>query len=272
MVSSLTASLHNKSASGIGALFSILLLAPLAANAQGTVSPLEIGGGISALRFDYREFDKGRIINRELGGIPGLSLRLGQRRNDWEWEAAGIYHYGRVNYTGEDNHGVPLSTTTNESIGDTALRFGYWLDNNDTFMPYAGLGYHYWGRDIHSIGTVSGLYEVYRWPYFWLGGKLLAYERNGSRVMLDFGLVRPLHTTLDVYVYSTHTRLAPVGKNGFRLSLISDIPLTTSLRMTLTPYAENWEFGRSPSTANGIYEPISSTRNGGLDLKLNWKL
>jgi hypothetical protein len=268
----LTACRKHKSASGFGALFSILLLAPLVAGAQETVSPLELGVGIAAVRFDYREFgNNDKILNRELGAIPGLSLRLGQRRSDWEWEAAGSFHYGRANYTGQDNYGVPLSTITNETLGDASLRLGHWFNASLPFMPYAGFGYHYWGRDIFSTATVSGLYEVYRWHYLWLGGKLLAYEQNGSRLLLDLSLIRPINTSLDVYVSSTQTRVCPVGKNGFRLSMVSDIPLTSSLRMEITPYAENWEFGRSPPTANGTYEPVSSTRNAGLDLKLNWK-
>jgi hypothetical protein len=247
------------------------LLAPLAAEAQETVSPLEVGVGVSALRFDYREFgDNGRILNRELGGVPGVSLRLEQQRDDWEWEAAGSFHYGSVHYSGEDNHGDPLSTTTNETLGDVSLRLGSWFNASLPFEPYAGFGYHYWGRDIYSTGTVSGLYEVYRWHYLWLGGKLLAYEQNGSSLMLDFGLVRPFHTTLDVF--SLNTRVYPVGKNGFRLSMISNIPFTSNVSMAITPYAENWEFGRSPPDANGNLEPDSSTRDVGLDLKLNWKL
>lgn len=272
MVFPLIAIMNKKSASCFGALFFACLLAPIKVAAQEAATPLEIGIGVSALRFDYREFgSNGKILDRELGGIPGMSARIAQRRADWEWETAGSYHAGRVNYTGQTNYGVPLNTVTNESIGDASFRLGHSLDSAPAIMPYAGIGYHYWARDILATASASGLYEVYQWPYLWVGGKLLAFERQGARLMLDFGLLRPLHVTLDVHAPSTQIRVFPESKTGFRMSMTSDFQLASNLRMTITPYAENWELGRSPAV-NGTYEPDSSTRNAGLDLKLNWTL
>ncbi len=152
------------------------------------------------MRFNYAEYKDDGITtwNRERGVIPGLSFRFAQRRNAWEWEGTANYHYGRVDYTGQTNTGAPHSTFTNEEVFDVALRLGRWYEGSYPIMPYAGLGYRIWDRDILPTGSVSGLFESYRWNYAWLGAKIVAYQQGASKLMLDIGWIRPIDPVMDI--------------------------------------------------------------------------
>ncbi len=233
--------------------------------------------GISATRFDYREFDdSGRILDKELGGIPGVSLKVGQRFTAWEWETSGSYHYGRVNYNGQTNLGNPYSTRTDESIGDISLRLGRWFGDRYPTMPYAGIGYRRWDRNILP-GGVNGLFESYRWKYLWLGlRQSFAPQQNSSQFTLDVGLLKPIKPEMHIDfkgTYSVSPVVYPESKVGVRVLLTSSIALSRNTRMSLEPFYEYWKLGRSPTVYSGpinLYEPASTTSNLGLNLKLGW--
>lgn len=76
-----------KIACSIDALsFALLLVAPYSDKAWGSESVVfKTEVGLSAMRFDYREFDDaGGILDKEAGGIPGLSAKIGQRFPAWD--------------------------------------------------------------------------------------------------------------------------------------------------------------------------------------------
>ncbi|MBI3479444.1 MAG: hypothetical protein HY016_03670 [Nitrosomonadales bacterium] len=262
-----------------GALLFALLITPVYGGAPSLPpdsTSAEIG--ISVLRFNYAEYgDGGTLMDQELGTVPGLSFRFTHRRSGLETEGVASYHYGSVNYTGQSTLGAPAATTTNESIGDVALRLGYWLDTAYPVMPYAGIGYHGWDRNILPVGNVSGLLESYRWAYMWLGAKLLAYQQDTSSLAFDLGWIRPITPLMDVDYYNA--RVYPSGGNGLRLLMTSHWALDNNTALILEPYIEYWSLGRSPNVATSqgcspnpppciIHEPESDTRNFGLNMRL----
>jgi hypothetical protein len=262
----------SKSASLIGALFFVLVFfsTESAAEAlQPATFTAEIG--VSALRFNYAEFkDDGNTWDKELGGVPGLSFRLGQRLyawgGAWEWEGMASYHYGRVDYTGQTNLGVPYNTHTDETIGDFALRLGHWF--GDRVMPYAGLGYRRWDRDIRPA-SIGGLFESYRWEYAWSGAKIIAHQQGASNLMLDIGWIKPLGPVM--YVGAYNASLNPESKIGLRMMLTSHMALSENTTLILEPYFEYWRLGRSPPVTTGgitVYEPASKTKNLGVNIRL----
>lgn len=273
--------LNRKSASGVGTLsFVLLLVAPCSGNAWAS-EPITLKAeiGLSVMRFDYREFDDtGRILDKEVGGIPGLSAKLGQRFTAWEWEATGSYHYGRVAYNGQTNLGSPYSTRTDEYIGDISLRLGRWFDGRYPTMPYAGIGYRRWDRDILP-GSLNGLFESYRWSYLWLGLKQsLAPQQSSSQLFLDAGLLKPINPEIHIDfkgAYPVSPTVYPQSNLGLRLMLTSSTALSKDMRMTIEPYYEYWKLGRSPSVSApvtagilSVYEPASRTSNFGLNLRV----
>lgn len=229
--------------------------------------------GISAMRFKYDEFnDDGRVLDTELGGIPGVSFKLGQHFSDWEWEGIGSYHRGRVRYTGQTSSGAPYSTRTDERITDIGLRLGRWFDGGYPWMPYAGLGYRRWDRDILP-NTLNGLFESYGWFYGWVGAKIVAMQGEQSQLTLDIGLLKPWSPVMHVDFRGTYN-VAPVvypeSKIGWRMMLTSELKLTGNTQLMLEPYVEYWELGRSPTVAMGnisVHEPASKTNNIGINLR-----
>lgn len=272
-------SLTQKSAKNLGALFFALVACTSSCSAESLEpAAFKAGIGLSATYFDYREFDNtGRVLDTEQGIVPGLSFTLGQRRSDWEWEGIASYQHGQVPYDGQTNFGNAYSTRTDETITDIALRLGYWLGEDHPVMPYAGLGYRRWDRDILP-GTSGGLFESYRWNYLWLGVKPLLIMHDSSQLALDIGLIKPLRTELRVDfegAYNIAPILYPQGSVGLRVLLTAKRMLSRSTEMTIEPYYEFWELGRSPSvTMSGItvYEPDSKTSNFGLNLRFDWTL
>lgn len=256
-----------------GALFFVLLFSSKESAAEA-LQPAALTAeiGVSAMRFHYAEFkDDGTILDRELGNIPGLSFRLAQRVSAWEWEGMASYHYGRVSYTGQTNFGVPYNTRTDEGIGDVALRLGRWFEGSYPLMPYAGLGYRRWDRNIRPA-SLAGLFESYRWKYVWLGAKIIAYQKGAAHLMLDIGWTRPIEPVLHVGAY--HASLYPQSRDGLRLMLTSQSALSEETTLILEPYYEYWELGRSPSVTSGgstVYEPASKTRNLGFNLRMGRK-
>jgi hypothetical protein len=276
----LTACPKYKSASCFGALFFVGLLVVPAENMAASMEPVSLKTeiGFSAMRFKYEEFnDTGGILDKEQGGIPGLTLRLGLRHSDWEWETSGSYYQGQIPYAGQTNFGVPYNTRTDEKIGDISLRLGHWFGESHPSMPFIGIGYRRWDRSILP-GTLGGLFESYRWKYLWTGSKFLAYQDSASNFILDVGLLRPLHPEMRVDFrgsYNVEPVVNPAGKLGVRMLLTSNLALSKSTGLAIEPYYEYWELGRSPTVTAGavtVYEPASQTHNIGINLRLGWTL
>lgn len=240
---------------------------------QPRISTAEFG--VAMMRFNYAEFkdDGVTTLNKERGVIPGISLRLAQRRDVWEWEGKAGYHYGRVDYTGQTQAGVPHSTFTDEEVFDFALRLGRWYGGNYPVMPYAGLGYRIWGRNIRPTASVSGLFETYHWNYTWLGAKINAYQQGSLNLMLDIGWLRPINPMMDISGAYGNPRLHPRSRDGLRMLLTSRLALNDGVTLVFEPYYEYWKLGRSPEVISGgytLYEPASKTKNFGVNLRLGW--
>jgi hypothetical protein len=234
-------------------------------------APFNAEIGISAIRFKYDEFsDEGSVLDTETGLIPGLSFRFGQLLSGWEWGSIVSFHRGRVDYAGQTNLGAPYNTRTEEKISDVSLRLGRWLDGRYRWMPYAGLGYRRWDRDILPK-ELNGLFESYRWLYGWVGAKIMATE--GGMSQLDIGFVRPFSPEMHVDfrgTFNTAPILHPGAKTGLRVLWASSLTLSDNTQLVMEPYFEHWTLGRSPVVATGnisVHEPASKTNNIGFNLR-----
>jgi hypothetical protein len=142
-------------------------------------------------------------------------------------------------------------------------------------MPYAGIGYRRWDRDILR-NSLAGLFESYRWQYAWVGSKFLTYQDGASLFLLDVGVLRPLHPELRVGSGSTVLHLE--SKTGLRAMLTWCLKLKGNGHndhLVIEPFYEYWNMGRSPNvpTSTGyMYEPDSKAHNIGVNLRLAWTL
>jgi hypothetical protein len=267
--------MSKKSTRGMGALFFALCFVSAESVAEERArAPLRVEAGIAAMHFKYAEFNNsGRILDTEQGSISGVSLKVGQAISAWEWQGSASYYRGRIAYDGQSNLGAPYRTRTDEAISDIALRLGYWVGEHPLWMPYVGLGYRRWDRDILP-NTLNGLFESYRWQYVWLGAKFIALQKGQSRYLLDMGLLQPIDPV--VYVdfkgtYNVSPIVYPKSSTGLRMMFTANHVLSANTELTVEPYFEYWELGRSPTVVGGgvaVNEPASKTKNFGLNLRL----
>ena len=241
----------------------------------------------SLMNFDYREYEDGRLLDRESGGIPGAVFDLAGAIGRWDLGGHFSWHAGEVVYDGQTTTGIPIRTHTQENILDTSVRIERRFDSavSPGLALYGGFGYRYWGREIRPTSTssgqaVDGLFEMYRWKYFFFGGKTAVYRTGRSRWSLDARLLRPYRPTLEVDQLGQYdTIMLDLGvRTGWRIAVPWEYRVSTRTRWVFEPYAEAWDIGRSsdkPLTQNGvqvdaktIHEPRSTSRILGLAVGL----
>ena len=164
-------------------------------------STFHFGVGFDAMYFDYREFNSEDILlDKETGPMPGLHLSAAVVDDNWYSELVYEYHLGTVDYDGQTQNGDPLTTETEEDIVDLSFIIGRYFGHASRHRSavYAGLGYHYWERNILPTGNVAGLLETYKWSYALLGMKFSFLKSNQTGLLLDIRLRRMLDATMDI--------------------------------------------------------------------------
>ncbi len=243
---------------------------------------------LSLMDFDYREYDDaGRLLDRETGGIPGAVFDLAGATGRWGFGGHFSWHTGEVIYDGHTTTGIPIRTQTRENILDTSVRIERRFDSvvSAGLALYGGLGYRYWGREIRPTYTssgqaVNGLFEMYRWKYFFFGGKTAVYRTDRSRLSLDARILRPYRPTLEVEQLGPYDNvMLDLGaRTGWRAAIPWEYRISAQTRWVIEPYAEAWDIGRSPDqtlalngaqvNGNTIYEPRSTSRSLGIAVGL----
>lgn len=239
--------------------------------------------GVSALDFDFREFDDGGTrLNREHGSLPGLAAGVKVSRRAAFAESGISYYSGDVRYDGQTQSGLPVTTRTDEDIFDGSALAGvqFALTRGFGSAVFAGAGYRNWKRDIRSTRSAAGLSETYDWWYGLLGvkGSYAASERMSWT--LDLRLMRPVNPSIRVkFGNALDDKTLELGeKTGYRLAVAWHYSLTDRAGLRISPFYEQWKLGRSSTrslTQNGtvvgsLYEPRSETRNRGLIVGLGY--
>ncbi|MDC0661292.1 hypothetical protein [Marinobacter sp. SS21] len=223
----------------------LLLLLPLASS---SVSADSLQLGTNWLYFDFREESpSGATLNQEQGDLPGVYLNwhrdLGRRF--WLELDAG-YNRGQVQYDGQTQAGVPLTTSTRQRLIHYDGRLGVHLESPTlTWRPYLMARYQRWDRSIQSSGLSLQLDEFYRW---WEIGAGVAACAPAQTWFSNF--------CVDVAAFLTHSgnvRVAaaalPGGEpelslgdgEGYRLQLHWSPPPWPEVNVSL--FREAWDFG-----------------------------
>lgn len=257
--------------------------------AEGTVMTM----GTAMLGFGYKEFsDTGAMLDRELGPVPGMMFKLDSYHDRWLLGGEFSYYGGGVTYQGQTNTGVPIETTTNETIIDMAVRSERWevLGNGMDYGLYLGGGYHHWIRDITSTSTssgaaVGGLYEVYQWLHGFVGAKFTLDDSSDSQWVFDARLTRHVFPRISVDFNGQYDKVTmPLNARwGLRLAVPYRYSLDKTTGVVAEPFIERYELGRSndstltnagvPVMSGGApattFEPNSRTQNFGLHLGIS---
>lgn len=114
-----------------------------------------------------------------------------------------------------------------------------WFDGPYPSVPYAGIGYRRWDRNILPR-SLNGLFESYRWSHFWLGLKQsMIPQQSSSQLFLDVGLLKPITPEMHIDFKGTYPAspvVYPESKLGLRMTLTSSVTLSKGTRITLEPY------------------------------------
>lgn len=237
--------------------------------------------GVVAGHMDYREtgYDGSRL-DREVGTLPGIGIAVHGRSEAWQVAAAADYFTGDIDYAGRTSSGGTITTRTDTRIVDSRLRLGYRVYSADTWTIdlLGGGGLRWWNRDIRSTAGVSGVREIYRWPYLSAG---LAWERQISArdgVSLELSALRSVQPSLEVDFkngYDT-AKVEPQPLTSGRVGLAWRHELGAGKALVVSVWHERWRFAASDrevlrhlGTAVGtVYEPESRTAFTGVGLAL----
>lgn len=248
----------------------------------------EIGTGLMA--FDYAEYkDNNVFLDGETGLIPGIILKLKNtnKRSYSEW--VGSVYYNKIKYDGQTQSGTPLVTLSDALVIDTHFKLGENFSSayGREQSLYAGLGYRYWLRNIHSGydingNAVAGLLEEYYWYYAHIGYTMHFDAVENIQMGFDFRLTKMFAAKMDIdflgFNSYDNTSVNLGNKIGARFAMPLEIEMTQST-LLLTPYYEIIDIGKSNNvrvysdgvaTNTVIYEPRSETRNVGIELTWVW--
>ena len=245
-----------------------------------------LGVGFDAMYFDYREFNGNDVLlNKETGPMPGLHLSAMLQWDNWYSEMVYEYHLGTVDYDGQTQNGDFLSTETEEDIVDLSLVAGRYFGAASRYRSavYAGLGYHYWERNILPTSTVAGLLETYEWSYALLGAKFSFLKSAQNGLLLDLRVRRMLDATMEVdflgFMNWDNVTLNLGEDWSYRVGLPYILSLNQNASLTIEPYLSTWFINRSNSqeiTSDGVplspvrlvvHEPRSETTNVGISIR-----
>jgi len=247
----------------------------------GQLSPLQLSIGPAVLGFHYREqAPDGSALDRERGALPGFCAALSQSAGRLFVRMAGCYYHGTVSYDGHTQSGVPVSTDTDESLGDGRMEVGgrFGTPGARVYRVYGLVGYRRWDRTVRSTPTVNGLSEIYTWPYVGLGANGVLLRRGRWRWTVDAQMRVPLAPKVRIDfggLYDPST-VRPGALPGFRLALPLTYRLSPTQGVTVTPYWNFWRLGKSDVNTlyrggvpvGTVYEPESRTSSPGISVLL----
>lgn len=232
--------------------------------------------GIGAMDFDYKEFDDGERLNREQGILFGLHAAAHKEWGRNFAEADIAWFANDVDYDGQTQNGVPVNTTTDQVVIDSAALYGRYFQKHKIFQHalVVGLGYRYWQRDINSTRTALGVLENYTWWYGQLGWRGIYQPTTRSSWLAEVKLLRPFAAEIDIDFRNEFddTSLGLGEKNGLQLNLRYQFRLAKNWRLDVEGFYTAWDIGRSRQATlrqNGVaigkvFEPESETRGAGL--------
>ena len=281
--------------SGLLILISILCFGSgLLRAAETEVSPWSVSAGLSALDFGYTEYsESGHVLDEENGWLKGFKTRLEHTWRESAYFASieALYLSGTVQYDGRTQIGTPVEARTDESIIDLLTLAGF---RNCSLLDrcirlYAGLGYHYWKRLIHSAYTktsspqpVAGILEYYNWTYATMGIRVPVLKQTQDEGLeLDFRLNYMLQAQMEINFlgYREYDNAKfDLGEDwGIYLGVAYRTSLAKGYIILIEPYYEQWDIKKSNSvevTRSGaptgvrFSEPASETRNYGINFSV----
>jgi hypothetical protein len=218
----------------------------------------------------YRDYDE--ILTKpakshEYGTLGGLQLGYDYiKENSVYFGSDARVSIGSTVYDGSVANLITQEITpyVNETINfffNGEIRVGNTYRYKSTFfMPFGGIGYHYWLRGATS-NNPYGYSEEYSWPYLTIGFKSITKVRNDFWVGFNLKLMQMFNGTMYSSDLSDTT-----FKIGSKLQYEVELPLAYDLKekfsfidqICLVPYYRNQNIGKSQIVPVYIGSPINN--------------
>lgn len=230
--------------------------------------------GISHQSFAFDELNPGgRRLVREHGPLPGVVAAISRVSARTVLQAALSHHRGAAHYHGHTQSGVPLDSTTDESITEMILAG---TRRGPRGAIYAGFGQRRWERDIAGRGRIAGLEESYRWTFL-LGGVRVAFARGWQ---IDARLTYPLDAELKADFGGSYdeVEIALDKALEWRVALPVEMDVGARSRLGVELYVHGWDAERSDkgvltragAPVASVHEPASAMRVAGVNVTYGW--
>ncbi|MGD8619452.1 MAG: hypothetical protein PVH54_09755, partial [Gammaproteobacteria bacterium] len=223
-----------------------LSVCPLLVVAEAGDITTSVWLGVTALDFDYEEFDgQNDSLDHEEGWLPGMNAGVGLEAERWFAESSLLWSSGQVDY-----HSPAIDSETDEEILNLEILAGtpVFARDRQRLSLVAGGGHRKWQRDIHSTPNALGLDETYRW-FYWLLGLRGEHAFNArTRIVADAQLTRTVNPEIDVQFkanYADDVSLDLGEETAFKASLALHRTLGGGTSLWLMPWYERWDLGRS---------------------------
>ena len=244
-------------------------------------SEWDITIGLQGQSFNYRELDEqaGTLLS-ENGFIPGLDLSLSYHQQPFFLSTQIHYVKGSVDYDGQTQSGIPLTTTTKSELGSWYSSAGWNIEDNVAVL--LRLSEHYWDRDIQATNTTGNLFERYSWNQAGVGLQI-RHDINPKSIIRLHGVLSKTHkpqVLVDLRPYGGENVLLELGtETSIELGSEWLYKMSPSFALGLGAKYQKYRFEKSESkttslnsTSIGISEPSSKTELINLSLFLRFFL
>jgi hypothetical protein len=240
----------------------ILTLCSIAAPAVLAEEPTSkpsfaVNAGVESFRWE--EFNGNQRLLKETGprlviGFTLDNLTQGNQANPYSAEAR--VYLGVVNYDGQTQSGVPLTTDVDYFGVSAEVMGGLRLAGSLRMDLLGGLGVDTWKRDLQDGVTANGsVAQGYQEDYFILYGKLgpgFLFQSEARRAYLQLGLKYPLYINERAYLsnigFDSDVELVP-GKqlSGYAKWTMTWGRETDKPRFGVSIYYDSFRFSASDS-------------------------
>ncbi len=243
---------------------------------QAVAGELDVYG--TASHWLWKEFgpNNERLLE-ESGWVPGIGFSC-----DTKFESQIIFRQrtelfrGRIDYDGQTQSGVPVTTTTDYLGIDVRGELGVERNLTDPWLiePFTGLGIRAWQRDINNGvtatgGAVQGYTERWRTVHVLLGMRTTIRQSAIMRFYGEAGAKIPLYNENYVYLSDIGAGSNVSLEPGKQVSYFAEIGVKYR-RLRAGLFYEDFRFPRSDNVQGSqnfyYYQPKSSLELVGLNV------
>jgi hypothetical protein len=200
---------------------------------------------------------------------------------------------GDVDYDGRTQGGTAHTTDTETQLFTLGLRLMpaqlevplqriFQTDLSSSLQAprfFIGLQYWRWDRNILTRDNVQGLHELYHWYEIEFGLQLKSAVRNQAWYWAELSALYNVNPQMKILLPNSEVSLKLGSQPGARLRFGRSWQSSPALALSLSVFAEYWEFGRSNTELSNDFfgrsayltEPRSETLHSGIALDFSWR-